>query len=146
MMPVTDADREAMKALQIDLLLAGAQGDPDAWRKCEEAFAAHRELGRKEARQVDVSALYGYEAGLEEGKRMAAKAEERGRIAGAKAMQKYLADQREQLGLEMRETENTLTPDGQIVCTTDSDRAFFEAAEVRAIDPIQIAKDITNES
>lgn len=39
---VTQADKKAMRSVQVDLLLAGTQGDKNAWRKAEEAFAKHR--------------------------------------------------------------------------------------------------------
>ena len=39
---VTQEDRDALRACQVDLLLAGANGDQNAWRRAEQAFAKHR--------------------------------------------------------------------------------------------------------
>ena len=46
---VTQADVEAMRACQTDLLIAGAQGGENAWRRAEQAFAAHRIASNTEA-------------------------------------------------------------------------------------------------
>ena len=48
----TQADVEAMRACQTDLLIAGAQGDQNAWRRAEQAFAAHRIASNTEARRA----------------------------------------------------------------------------------------------
>jgi hypothetical protein len=60
---VEQRDKDAARACQVDLLLAGANGDKAAWRRCEEAFAAHRQAAiaatfahiREQAGRDDVS-------------------------------------------------------------------------------------------
>jgi len=42
-MKVTDADRQAMREAQVDMLMAGFQGDRDGWERVAEVFAHHRE-------------------------------------------------------------------------------------------------------
>lgn len=48
--------KAAMRAVQVDLLIAGATGDKDAWRRAEEAFARHRQAGVQQG--LDMAAEY----------------------------------------------------------------------------------------
>ena len=47
---VTQADIAAAKAAQVDMLIGGAQGDKEVWRKVEQAFARHRQAAEAEAK------------------------------------------------------------------------------------------------
>ena len=48
---VTAGDIAAARAAQVDMLIGGAQGDREVWRKVEQAFARHRIAA--EAAQLD---------------------------------------------------------------------------------------------
>lgn len=53
---ITQADIKAARAAQVDILIGGVQGDKDAWRKVEQAFAAHR-IAAEEGKAELVEAL-----------------------------------------------------------------------------------------
>jgi len=52
----TKADCAAARAAQVDMLIGGAQGDKDVWRKVEKAFARHR-IASTAALEQEVAAL-----------------------------------------------------------------------------------------
>lgn len=69
---VTQADRDTLDAIWLACMRASGRNDP-ADEACLQILAAHR-LEALRTQGVTVAALYGYEAGFEEGKRLASTA------------------------------------------------------------------------